>query len=466
MRAVSSASCYANMDAYAPACPMLSDKKSCRVLCPHSTGLKEKHMSKIIEYFKTLTQIPHCSKEADRLCDFLVMFAKERGYEVEVDGVKNIYIHKGTPALCLQAHYDMVCMGKAPQIETYVEKGWMKAKDSSLGADNGMAIAMMMQLMDEGRVLEFLLTSDEEIGLIGANEVAFDLKAAYMLNLDSEDEAEVYIGCAGGADITAFKQDSYVEGRGDCYEVAVKGLSGGHSGVDIDKGIPSAIKILARYLTKYGVTQLASIYAGERRNSIPANAVAIVRSETPLEGEGNVRVRKLNESPSILSEGDRLIAFMEAFKHGVRRENKELGIPDVSINLAIINADEQGGIVIETSARAMDAASLDVLAEETVSFFDMYGFEAKVEEKYPAWKPDVTDFTELVDQKMKEIFGKSRLMAIHAGLECGVIAEKYPKMKFASIGPTIRYPHSTREKVKLDSVEKIFTVLDKIIQSV
>ena len=423
-------------------------------------------MSKIIEYFKQLTQIPHCSKEADALCDLLVDFAKERGYEVEVDEAKNIYIHKGTPTLCLQAHYDMVCMGKAPQIETYEEEGWMKAKDSSLGADNGMAIAMMMQLMDEGRVLEFLLTSDEEIGLIGANEVAFDLKASYMLNLDSEDEAEVYIGCAGGADITAFKQDSYVEGKGDCYEVAAKGLVGGHSGVDIDKAIPSAIKVLGSYLRKNNVTQLASIYAGERRNSIPANAVAIVRNETPLKNEGDVTVRKLNESPLILSEGDRLISLMEAFKHGVRKENKELGIPDVSINLAIISADEQGGIDVETSARAMDAASLDALTGETVSFFEMYGFEAKVEDKYPAWKPDVTDFTRVVDKKMKEVFGRSRLMAIHAGLECGVIAEKYPKMKFASIGPTIRYPHSTREMVKVDSVEKTFEVLDRIIQSV
>jgi dipeptidase D len=426
----------------------------------------ENQMSRIIEYFKQLTQIPHCSKEADALCDFLTGFAKERGYEVEVDGVKNIYIHKGMPRLCLQAHYDMVCMGKAPQIETYVEEGWMRAKDASLGADNGMAIAMMMQLMDEGRVLEYLLTSDEEIGLIGANQLSFDLKAEYMLNLDSEDEAEVYIGCAGGADITAFKQDSYVEGKGDCYEVAVKGLVGGHSGVDIDKGIPSAIKVLGSYLTKNNVTQLASIYAGERRNSIPANAVAIVRSETPLKNEGDVTARKLNESPQVLSEGDKLIALIEAFKHGVRKENKELGIPDVSINLAIINADEQGGIVIETSARAMDAVSLDALTEETVSFFAMYGFESKVEDKYPAWKPDVSAFTELVDREMKEVFGRSRLMAIHAGLECGVIAEKYPEMKFASIGPTIRYPHSTRERVKLDSVERTFEVLDKIIQSV
>ncbi|SFV68838.1 Aminoacyl-histidine dipeptidase (Peptidase D) [hydrothermal vent metagenome] len=423
-------------------------------------------MSPIVKHFQTLTQIPHCSKEADKLLEFLVNFAKSKDYVVEVDVAKNIYIHKGSPTLCLQAHYDMVCMGKAPQIETYIEEGIMRAKDSSLGADNGMAIAMMMQCMDEGRELEFLLTSDEEIGLIGANEVAFDLKSKYMLNLDSEDEAEVYIGCAGGADITAFKQDDYVEGKGTCYEVAVKGLVGGHSGVDIDKGIPSAIKVLGEYLAEEGVIQLASIYAGERRNSIPANAVAIIRSEKVLENKGNVSVRILNESPKVLAEGEKIIALIHSFKHGVHAMNEELGIPDVSINLAIITADEKGGVKIETSARAMGAEELDNLTNETVEMFVSYGFEVQVEDKYPAWKPDVSAFTNLVSNEMKSVFGKTKMMAIHAGLECGVIAEKYPNMKFASIGPTIRYPHSTREEVDLASVERTYTVLLGIIDRI
>jgi len=423
-------------------------------------------MSPIIEHFQTLTQIPHCSKEADKLLEFLVAFAKERGYTVEVDEVKNIFISKGLPTLCLQAHYDMVCMGKAPVLETYVEEGWMRAKDSSLGADNGMAIAMMMQLMDEGKDLEFLLTSDEEIGLIGANEVAFALKSKYMLNLDSEDEAEVYIGCAGGVDITASKQDSYVEGKGNCYEVAVKGLVGGHSGVDIDKGIPSAIKVLGTYLTENKVDQLASIYAGERRNSIPANAVAIIYSEKVLEDTDLVKVRALNEQVKVFKEGAQTIAMIDAFKHGVHEKNEELGIPEVSINLAIITADEKGGLLVETSARAMGAEKLEALSSETLEFFTSYGFEVALEDKYPAWKPDVTDFTNLVSAQMKEVFGRTKLMAIHAGLECGVIAEKYPDMKFASIGPTIRYPHSTREMVDLTSVERTYQVVKKIIESV
>lgn len=420
-------------------------------------------MSAIIEHFKVLTQIPHCSKEADKLFEFLVDFAKERGYEVQSDEAKNILVRKGAPKLCLQAHYDMVCMGKAPAIETYVEEGKMKAKGSSLGADNGMAIAMMMVLMDEGAELEYLLTSDEEIGLIGANALAFALQSVYMLNLDAEEEAEVYIGCAGGVDITASLQDVYIDGVGTCYEVAVKGLLGGHSGVDIDKGIPSAIKVLGEYLHEAGVTQLVSFYAGERRNSIPANAVAIVYSKKVLEDNGEVKVRALSEMPKVLQNGNKTLEMIHAFKHGVHKQNTTLGIPDTSINLALINTDEKGGIFIETSARAMSAEGLKEISGQAVALFKSYGFEVELVDKYPSWKPDVTEFTELVSREMKTVFGKSKMMAIHAGLECGVIAEKYPRMKFASIGPTIRYPHSTREEVELESVEKTFEVLKRIV---
>jgi len=321
----------------------------------------------------------------------------------------------------------------------------------------------MMQNMDEGLELEFLLTSDEEIGLIGANEVAFELKSKYMLNLDSEDEAEVYIGCAGGADLIADKLDEYVEGKGTCYEVAVKGLTGGHSGVDIDKGIPSAIKVLGNYLVENDVTELASIYAGERRNSIPANAVAIVRSKEALEDDGDVKVRVLNESPKVLKEGEKVIKFIDVFQQGVLGMNDELGIPSISINLAIITADEKGGVKVEVSARAMSVEALEYLTESTATLFRFYGFTVDVQDKYPAWKPDISEFTNLVSEEMKAVFGKTKMMAIHAGLECGVIAEKYPAMKFASIGPTIRYPHSTREEVDLVSVERTYEVLIGII---
>lgn len=421
-------------------------------------------MTTIIEYFKILTTIPHCSKEADRLMEYLAHFGKERGYEVEIDSAKNILISKGRPELCLQAHYDMVCMGKAPQIETYEEEGWLKAKDSSLGADNGMAIAMMMVLMEEGRELEFLLTSDEEIGLIGANALSFALQSKYMLNLDSEEEAEVYIGCAGGADIVATKPYAAFRDARPAYRVSVSGLPGGHSGVDIDKGIPNALKILAGYLDDKKIG-LVSLEGGERRNSIPAKATAVVKSDTVLQGNEIVQVEAIESSEAILYGGDEIIALMKGFRHGVQAMNEAFKIPERSINLAIVSTT--GGICrIETSARAMSAGGLAHISDETVQFFESYGYTVKIEDKYPSWKPEVNRFTEIVYESVKAVFGESRMMAIHAGLECGVISQKYPAMQLASIGPTIRYPHSTREKVGIDSVEKSFSALKRVIEAV
>ena len=421
-------------------------------------------MKTIIEYFKTLTTIPHCSREADALLEYLATFAGERGYEVRIDGAKNILVSKGNPSLCLQAHYDMVCIGKAPQIEIYEEEGWLKAKDSSLGADNGMAIAMMMRLMEEGRELEFLITADEEIGLIGANALSFTLQSTYMLNLDTEEEAEVYIGCAGGADIVAEKGYALLKDQRQAYRVSISGLPGGHSGVDIDKNIPNALKLLANYLAGKDIA-LVSLEGGERRNAIATEAHAIVRSSTPLKGDGRVTVEPIASSEPILYGGEEIVTLMNAFRHGVQAMNREFKIPERSINLAI--ASTEGGLCrIETSARAMSDEGLKLIADETVAFFHAYGYDVKMEEKYPAWRPEVNSFTKEVNGCVEEVFGESRLMAIHAGLECGVISEKYPTIKLASIGPTIRYPHSSREKVKIESVEKTFAVLEKIIARV
>ena len=423
-------------------------------------------MENIEKKFIQLTQIPHCSHQAEALRDFLVDFARERGYRVEVDSADNILAYKDKPTLCLQAHYDMVCMGKAPEIETYKEGGWLKARDASLGADNGIAIAMMMALMERSQELEFLFTADEEVGLIGASALDFPLYSKQMLNLDFEDEAEVCIGCAGGADMVASKQDEMAEGSGTCYEVSVKGLPGGHSGVDIDKGIPSAIQVLTSYLERHGVAQLAALYGGERGNSIPANAVAIVRSDTALESEGEVVVRLLEERPFVLAEGERLIGYLSQFVQGVRETDAALDMPYSSINLAMVQTDEQGNITIEYSARAMDMEALSGLTDETVQACEALGFEVQVRDKYPAWRPQSNDFTALVGRHMKGVFGHSRTMAIHAGLECGILSQKYPDIQFASIGPTIRYPHSTREMVNLKSVEDTYAVLCRIVSDV
>jgi dipeptidase D len=415
---------------------------------------------KIIDYFINITKLPHCSENTAALFDYLVNFAKEKGYEVESDESKNILIKKGSPKLALQAHYDMVCMGKAPHIETYVEEGFMYAKESSLGADNGMAIAMMMALMEQGKELEFLLTSDEEIGLIGASAITLELSASYMLNLDFEDEGVVCIGCAGGADIlatqTLYKSDSYAYS----YELTVSGLAGGHSGVEIHKNIPNAIKVLAEYLKDKEVL-LSSCQGGERRNSIPTTMVMKLSSSEPLESSDLVNVRALDETLEVY-ESDEFLNLLINFEHGVNSHNEEFNLPDTSINLAIVKL-ENGEVQIECSSRAMSEEGLEEINEKYLKLFEEHNFSTAIEYKYPSWKPEINSFTSLINDAMIEEYGESRYEAIHAGLECGVLLERYSNMKFASIGPTIVSPHSIHEKVKLDSVGKIFKVVEEVI---
>jgi dipeptidase D len=415
---------------------------------------------KIIDYFINITKLPHCSENTAALFDYLVNFAKEKGYEVESDESKNILIKKGSPKLALQAHYDMVCMGKAPHIETYVEEGFMYAKESSLGADNGMAIAMMMALMEQGKELEFLLTSDEEIGLIGASAITLELSASYMLNLDFEDEGVVCIGCAGGADIlatqTLYKSDSYAYS----YELTVSGLAGGHSGVEIHKNIPNAIKVLAEYLKDKEVL-LSSCQGGERRNSIPTTMVMKLSSNKPFESSDLVNVRELDETLEVY-ESDEFLNLLINFEHGVNSHNEEFNLPDTSINLAIVKL-ENGEVQIECSSRAMSEEGLEEINEKYLKLFEEHNFSTAIEYKYPSWKPEINSFTSLINDAMIEEYGESKYEAIHAGLECGVLLERYSNMKFASIGPTIVSPHSIHEKVKLDSVGKIFKVVEEVI---
>ena len=418
---------------------------------------------KIINHFISLTKVPHCSQNLDELFNFLSNFAKARGYEVSSDRVQNILIKKGHPKLALQAHYDMVCMGEAPNIETYIKEGWMYAKDSSLGADNGIAIAMMMQLMDEGAELEFLLTADEEVGLVGAGAIDLRLDAQYMLNLDFENEGIVCIGCAGGADLLAEKTLAKAEAYDYFYKLSVSGLEGGHSGVEIHKDIPNAIKVMANFLEGKEV-HIASCSGGERRNSIPTNISMVLSSKEPLISNHWVKVKPFDTTVEVYKSDDLLNLLIE-FQQGVYVYNEEFNLPDTSINLAIVNF-ENGLAKIECSSRGMSDEGLEAINEKNISLFKKYGFKSSIEYKYPSWKPEINTFTSLVNDAMSKEFSQSNYEAIHAGLECGVLLSHYPTIKFASIGPTIVSPHSTHEKVKIDSIGKTFNVVKEVIKRV
>ena len=420
-------------------------------------------MNTIFQYFQEITQIPHCSYHAEKLQAYIVDFARRTGFAVQTDEVGNILVKKGSPKLCLQAHYDMVCIGDAPKIEMVEKDGWLQAKNASLGADNGMAVAMMLALMKEGRECEYLFTADEEVGLIGANALSFDLNAKYMLNLDSEDEAEVYIGCAGGADLFASKSYSTITKETSFYKVVVSGLPGGHSGVDIDKNIPNAIKLFSNFAHENNL-EIVSVKGGERINSIPTHVEAIVAAAMPPQNVSHIEVTALDERYPIVKEGEEVLQLLHEIPHGVLSWNENLQIPDISANLAKMEL-ENGMCKIAVSVRAMDAEGLARVQKEISELFTSYGFDVKSDGKYPAWKPEVNDFSKLVCQKVAKVFGKCDFKAIHAGLECAVISDIYPDLEIASIGPNIRFPHSVHEKVELASVEKTYKVVQEVIDA-
>ena len=239
--------------------------------------------SEILTKFETLAAIPHCSYETDKMRDFLASYAKDKGCEVTVDKFGNIHAFKGKPKICLQSHYDMVCMGDAPKIEiVYGDDGYMRAKKSSLGADNGIGVAIMMQMISEFDDIECLFTNNEEVGMIGATGFSGELKADKLLNLDSEEDDRVTIGCAGGVNLFAtISLNSKKIKESTLYEVKVSGLPGGHSGNEIHKNIPNAIKVLAAFVTKNGC-RLVKFEGGERSNSIPSGATALVLIDKEL----------------------------------------------------------------------------------------------------------------------------------------------------------------------------------------
>ena len=417
--------------------------------------------SSVIKHFKRLCAIPHCSYEAKTMKDFLVETCTEYGYKVTVDKVGNILVKHNDAKVTLQAHYDMVCIGTAFPLKLQEIDGWLSATDSTLGADNGMGMAMMLALMEEGVAIDALFTSEEEVGLIGARGLSLDLTTPYLLNLDSEDEGIVTIGCAGGVDIIATKKLQRQKKRLHLYEYHISGLSGGHSGVDIDKDIPNAITLLFKKLCDTE-SFIVEVNGGERRNSIPKKADIVFGLESEREIAGT-HYLGLKEA-EVMGESCTIIQMLADFESGVRDLNSELNIVETSINLALIESTEET-LRIQLSGRSMDRDALVTLEKETTKYFEKDGFDVLSEGFYSPWKPEKNSFSDLVLDETKKLFENADYGAIHAGLECGIIKEKYPTVLMASIGPTIMYPHSNREKVDLASVERVYSSLENIIRN-
>lgn len=428
-------------------------------------------MSKVIELFKQITQIPRCSKNHQPFIEFMKEFSSQHNYLCLVDKTNNILCKKehSKSQIVIQSHYDIVCLEDNTIPQIIEDDGYYKAKNSTLGADNGIGCAIMMALMIEGHDCEFLFTSDEEIGLIGANNLELELQSSFMLNLDSEALGEICIGCAGGIDIFAsqLKQKTISNEKNyKLYEVSIDGLDGGHSGIDIDKNIPNAIKLLAQCIKEANAITL-DINGGQRINSIPRSANAIIASETSVHPtHPNIKVTPIEtQSDHFTPLSNDVIDFLYTFANGVRGYNKELKVVQNSINLALVETtiDE---IKISLSARSMDNDQLKLLSNETLELLHHFGFETTTNGKYPAWNPDINDFTNKVLDIYKQHLPEAKLEAIHAGLECAIFKDKYPNIQIASIGPNIDFPHSNKECVQIDSIETIYEIVQDIVKNV
>ena len=428
-------------------------------------------MPKILEIFKEITKIQRCSGNHKAFIEYMKEISKKLEYACLVDEANNILCKKenSNSNIVFQSHYDIVCLNDFCIPQIIEDDTTLKAIDSTLGADNGIGCSYMIALMYENFDGEFLFTSDEEIGLIGANALNLPINSKYMLNLDSEEEGKICIGCAGGVDIIAKNSNKKIVPNIenlDLYEISISNLQGGHSGVDIDKNIPNAIKLIVKTI-KECEGKLLDINGGERINSIPANVKAIIASKkTPQKTHDNMKIERINTKSEHLNiYDDEIINFLYNFQNGVRDFNKELNVVQDSINLALIktNIDE---IVIEFSARSMNNENLKELKEKTKKDLINNNFYVETYGKYPAWSPDINDFTSKVLDIYKTFNTNASLEAIHAGLECAIFKDKFPDLKIASIGPTIKFPHSKKEFVYKKSVENVFEVVKKIANSI
>lgn len=423
-------------------------------------------MQEVLQHFKSLCAIPHCSFETNSMREFLKEFAIKQGFTTSIDEGGNLHCVKGRPKLCLQAHFDMVCMGDAPKIEILEEKNIIKAKNSSLGADNGLGVALIMRMMSECENLECLFTDNEEVGLLGANKLNHKIISPRLLNLDHERDNELIIGCAGGVDIKAVLHSKKIAKQCKIYALKAKSFKGGHSGIDIIHNRANSIKEMAYFITQND-GHIISFEGGERINSIAKHAKALVSFEKePLPSEF-IEYEFIGEKELfILQESKNLLNAINAFAQGVRAYDEHLKIVQSSINLSLLKMqekDDESLIEIELFARSNVKELLLRLEFESKSFFENFGFKTSSSNFYAPWQGKEGEFSDFVLKLMQEQNEKAQILAVHAGLECGVI-EKKQELECLSLGPNIFYPHSTDEYFELDSLERVFMLLQRILK--
>ncbi len=467
--------------------------------------------------FYSLTQIPRPSKKEEKVIEFLKKFGEDLGLETIVDEVGNVIIKKpategmeNRKGIILQGHIDMVPQKNSDvdhdfekdPIDAYIDGEWVTAKGTTLGADNGIGVAAAMTVLEAKDLqhgpVEALFTIDEETGMTGAEGLKPGLlDGDILLNLDSEDEGELYIGCAGGVNTSGemeYKEEDVPEGTA-AYKVTVKGLKGGHSGLDINLGRGNANKIINALLVtaaeKFGL-RVAEVEGGNLRNAIPREAFAVVvvpedkkadfekfvkefdqlvKDEFAKTDEGVEVTAETTEKPAKVMEEKAQNALFKAVAdcpNGAIAMSKELkGIVETSTNLAIVKAKD-GKMELATLQRSLTEDGKDKLAADVRAAFEGAGLKAESSGDYPGWKPNPDS---VILKEMKEIYEKKfgkvpEVKVIHAGLECGLLGSVYPNWDMISFGPTIRWPHSPDEKVNIATVQKFWDYLVETLKNV
>jgi len=468
------------------------------------------------KHFAAFSKVPRCSKHEAAAAQFVLDVAKRFNLQARQDAAGNVIVRKPAskgrerrPGVCLQGHLDMVCEKNADTKHDFskdpielVRKGnFLMANGTTLGADNGIAVATNLAIMEDTSLehgpLELLFTVDEETGLTGAHHLQPGfVESPILLNLDSEDEGVLYVGCSGGKDTTgAWTIETEAAPAGSKgIEVKVAGLRGGHSGLEIDKGRGNALKILNRVLTALegAGARLARIDGGNKRNAIPREATALVfvpgrqvDAALATVAEWNVVLRHelstvepdlaVTAAPSrarasVLKKKYQkaLTRVIAALPHGVVKMSADLpGLVETSTNVAVISTKGKK-VELSTSQRSSVASEIAEIAHTVRVIFEMGGAEVRQGDGYPGWKPNMQSAVlKTAKDTYQQIFGKvPDVRAVHAGLECGIIGEKYPGIDMVSFGPTLEGVHSPDEKIHIDTVPKFYRYLLGILKNV
>jgi len=468
-------------------------------------------------YFHEITQIPRPSKKEKRIVDYVVKFGKEHKLETIIDKVGNVIIRKPATkgmekrkGIIFQTHLDMVPQKNSDKkhdfekdpIETVIDGEWVKANGTTLGSDNGIGVAATLAVLAAKDIphgpVEALFTVDEETGMTGANGLKKGLlKGEILVNLDSEDEGELYVGCAGGIDVSIsknYKEEKAPRGYA-AYRIDVKGLRGGHSGVDIALGRANSNKIVFRFLMQAEsdfAVRLAGASGGDLRNAIPREAHCIVlvaglkakqfekfikgyekmyRKEfADTEPSLSFTFKKVQSPVKVMSKTDqyKIIRSVFACPNGVQRMSQAMkGLVETSNNLAIVRC-EGGTFRVHNLTRSSVDSSKEATAWKIAAVFHLIDAKVTMSGSYPGWKPDMdSPILKTMSGVYSRMYGKiPEIKAIHAGLECGIIGGAYPGLDMISFGPTIRYPHSPDEKVHIPSVKKFYDFMCEMLKQV